>query len=70
MQRFSQLVSVRSEDGPVIAAHGGKGFEGTKSTLFFSKRQRNTSLLARLSGTLPLDVRLQKHIYLSTYVEP
>lgn len=51
---------------------GEKGFEGTKSTLFLSKRQRNTLLLARLCGSLPLDVRLQKHIYLSvyTYVEP
>lgn len=53
-----------SEDGPVIAAHGRKDFEATKSTLFLSKRQINTLLLARLCGSLLLGVQLQKHIYL------
>lgn len=61
MQRFSQFVSVRSEGGPVITAHGGKGFE-EKKALFLSKRQRNILLLARHCGSLPLDVRLRKHI--------
>lgn len=41
----------------------GKDFEGTKSTLFLSKRQRHIPL-AKLCGSLLLGVQLQKPIYL------
>lgn len=64
-------VCVRSEDGPVIAEHGGKGFEEAESSSFLSKKKEILCYLLD-SGSLPLDVRLQKHIsiYICRTVSP
>lgn len=58
-EKCKGLVSLclcRSEDGPAIPVHGGKGFEEIKSTLFLLGRKINTLLLARTCGSFPSDI--------------